>query len=284
MRKKTVLVIDDDEMNLQIAKMILERKLPCEVICAAGGVEGIEVLRNRRVNLVLLDVLMPDLDGIETLQQIRDDTTIKDVPVMMLTASGDMENVKHAAELGVEDYIKKPFMPADLIKRVEKKLSEIHTEEILLLGDDADELAAMKQIVEENFPHDVTTAATVDDATKILGAETVTLVIACAGMKFIDGFRLLNFMAADEKFSAVPFAATTADNLLDLLDKLNPPITEDPPPEVEKTLAQIESPAVEGTQPPHVEEIAESVVTRADKKKLAHVVTNFIGYELDLKI
>lgn len=281
MRKKNILVIDDDEMNLQIAKMILERKLPCEVICAAGGVEGIEVLRNRRVNLVLLDVLMPDTDGIETLRQIRDDATIKDVPVMMLTASGDMENVKHAAELGVEDYIKKPFMPADLVKRVEKKLSEVHSEEILLLGNDADELAAIKQIVEENFPHDVTTAATVDDAKKILGAETVTLVIACAGMKFIDGFRVLNFMAADEKFSEVPFAATTADNLLELLDKLNPPEVEEPSSIVEESA---EPTSVEGTQPPHVEEIAESVVTRSDKKKLAHVVTNFIGYELDLKI
>ena len=62
MKKKTVLVIDDDEMNLQIAKMILERKADCAVIGVISGVEGIEILRNERVNLVLLDVLMPELD------------------------------------------------------------------------------------------------------------------------------------------------------------------------------------------------------------------------------
>ena len=60
MRKKVILVIDDDEMNLQIAKMVLERKLPCKVIGATNGVEGIEILKTKRVNLVLLDVLMPD--------------------------------------------------------------------------------------------------------------------------------------------------------------------------------------------------------------------------------
>ena len=52
MRKKKILVIDDDEMNLQIAKMVLEKKLACEVICAASGFEGLEILRNERVNLV----------------------------------------------------------------------------------------------------------------------------------------------------------------------------------------------------------------------------------------
>ena len=86
MRKKIILVIDDDEMNLQIAKMVLEKKLLCKVIGVDNGVEGIAILKSQRVNLVLLDVMMPDFDGIETLQEIRGDVQIKDVPVMMLTA------------------------------------------------------------------------------------------------------------------------------------------------------------------------------------------------------
>ena len=145
MRKKKILVIDDDEMNLQIAKMILEKKLPCEVLCATGGHEGLEILRNRRVNLVLLDILMPEFDGIETLREIRDDKRIKNVSVMMLTASGDVENIQKVGTLGVKDYIKKPFMPADLIKRVEKKLSEINSADILLIGDETTELLNMKK-------------------------------------------------------------------------------------------------------------------------------------------
>ena len=124
MRKKKIFVIDDDEMNLQIAKMILERKLFCEVIGVDNGMAGIEILRNQRVNLVLLDILMPDFDGIETLKEIRADDKIKDASVMMLTASGDIENIQKVGLLGVKDYIKKPFMPADLIQRVKEKLDE----------------------------------------------------------------------------------------------------------------------------------------------------------------
>lgn len=260
MHRKKILVIDDDEMNLQIAKMILERKLPCEVFCAANGVDGLEILRTRRVNLVLLDILMPDFDGIETLQEIRADERIKNVPVMMLTASGDVENIQKVGTLGVKDYIKKPFMPADLINRVEKKLSEIHSEEILLIGDDESELRNMKEIIEENFPHEVRTAANYSDATKLLREMNVGLIMASANMKFIDGFRLLKFAGSDEKLSAIPLALTTSDKLLEVIDKIQ--YTPD------EKIAETDAPPV----------------IRSEKKKIANVVTNVIGYELDLHI
>jgi len=269
MRKKTVLVIDDDDMNLQIAKMILERKLPCKVITVDNGRDGVEILRSERVNLVLLDILMPDFDGIETLQEIRGDERIKAVPVMMLTATGEPELVRKAGALGVTDYIKKPFLPADLVQRVEKKLAEEHSESVLIFGDDVATLERMKNFVEENFPNDVIIAATYDDAIKNLRGGDVTLVIACANMKFIDGFKLLKFMADDETFGGIPFALTTPERLGDLLDKLNAP---EEIPEVE-VVAQIVA-----------EEIPESVTAPAAKKKIANVVTNFIGYELDTRI
>lgn len=269
MGKKVVLVIDDDDMNLQIAKMVLEKKLPCEVIGVDNGVEGIEVLKSRRVNLVLLDIMMPDFDGIETLQEIRGDEQIKDVPVMMLTASGDIENIQKVGLLGVKDYIKKPFMPADLVSRVEKKLAEGHSEEILLIGDDKKTLQNMQKVIEENFPHEALIAASYDDVTKILREREPILIIACADMKFVDGFKILAFIAGDEKFKSIPFALTTPEKITELMEKINQP-------EIDKR------PKIE--EPPIVEEVAESVIARAEKKKLANVVTNLIGYELDLKI
>ena len=259
MRKKIILVIDDDEMNLQIAKMILEKKLPCEVLCAAGGRDGLEILRNKPVNLVLLDILMPEFDGIETLQEIRDDERIKNVPVMMLTASGDVENIQKVGTLGVKDYIKKPFMPADFIKRVEKKLSEINSAEVLLIGDDENELRGMKEIIEANFSHEVRTAATFNEAVEILSDVNFNLIIASANMKFIDGFKILNFIAADEKFSAIPFALTTSEKILEVLDKINAP-------QVEEKISD------------------EPQIIHGEKKKIANVVTNLIGYQLDLHI
>ena len=122
--ESVILVIDDDEMNLKIAKVILERKLSCKVICTDNGIVGLDILRRQQVDLVLLDIMMPYFDGLETLQEIRADAIIKDVPVMMLTASGDFENVKQALKLGVKDYIRKPLLPDDLVQRVKNKLAE----------------------------------------------------------------------------------------------------------------------------------------------------------------
>lgn len=275
MKKKIILVIDDDEMNLQIAKMILEKKLPCEVLCAANGHDGLEILRNRRVNLVLLDILMPDFDGIETLQELRADERIKNASVMMLTASGDVENIQKVGTLGVKDYIKKPFLPADLIKRVEKKLAETNSAEILLIGDDENELHGMKKIIEENFPHEVQTAANYDEAREFLRERNFTLIIASANMKFIDGFKILKFVESDEKFSAIPFALTTSDKILSVIDKINAPQVEE--------IAKTDAPTIE--KPSGKEKMQhDSPVIHTGKKKIANVVTNFIGYELDVHV
>ena len=269
MREKIILVIDDDDMNLQIAKMILERKLPCKVIGVDNGVEGIDILKNQRVNLVLLDIMMPDFDGIETLQEIRDDDDIKNVPVMMLTASGEIDDIQKTRLLGVKDYIKKPFLPADLVERVKKKLSEIHSEEILLLGDDESVLKSMQSVIEDNFPHETLIATSTAAAEKILRESEIKLIIACADMKFIDGLKFLACLAEDERFDKIPLAVTTADKIVELINKINLP-------EVEEKSA-VEEPEV-------VEEVAKLVVTHAEKKKLAKVVPSFIGYELDVNV
>ena len=292
MRKKKILVIDDDEMNLQVAKMILEKKLSCEVLCAASGFEGLEILRNQRVNLVLLDIMMPEMDGMETLSKIRADERIKKVSVMMLTATVEKDLIQRSMALDVTDYIKKPFMPADLVKRVEKKLSEIHSEEILLIGDDESELRGMKELIEENFDHEALTAANFDEAKKILREMDFDLIIVCADMKFIDGFKILKLVGAEEKFSEIPFALTTSEKLLEVINKINAPQVE----EIELLTEEIsEPPAPPIKNPPDEEKLSEeppaeekildeSPVIHSEKKKIANVVTNLIGYELDIHI
>ena len=252
-----VLVIDDDEMNLQIARMILERKLTCKVIGVDNGPDGINILRKQRVRVVLLDIMMPDFDGIETLQEIRSDEKFKDLPVMMLTASGEPDNVKKVRALGVTDYIRKPFMPAELVERVSKKLVD-NVETVLLVDNDADTLDAMQKVLAEHFSHDVLTAANAQDAIKILRGSEITLIIAGANMNFLDGFKLLKFIAADKKFADVPFAVTTAEKLRETLDKL---ADNDPVEDIDDTDAAVE-----------------------DKSRLANVVTTAIGYKLDVKI
>ena len=270
-----ILVIDDDEMNLKVAKVILERKLSCKVICVDNGIVGLDIMRKQHVDLVLLDILMPYFDGLETLQEIRADATIAGVPVMMLTASGNKRNVQQALELGVRDYIMKPLLPDDLAERVKKKLEDIDKsiERALIIGDDAEELAAMKKVVEENFPHEVLTA-TVDDAINILREYNIILVITCADMKFIDGFKVLKFMAADEKLFAMPLAVMGVDTLVEMSDKLSSLTAED--------LSIANRTIYRPAKKVDVEPEPEITVAREDKKRLINVVTNLTGRDWDL--
>lgn len=90
-----------------------------EVIEASSGTEALEQLRDRLPDLVLLDVMMPDIDGFETLQLIREIST---VPVIMLTAKDEEEDRVRGLELGADDYISKPFSPREMVSRVKAVL------------------------------------------------------------------------------------------------------------------------------------------------------------------
>lgn len=116
----TILVIDDDEINCEMAKTILKRNFPYHVMVASSGMQGVETMHNHAVHLVLLDVTMPGWDGFKTLSVIREDERLQDIPVIMLTASADRLSVVKASEGGVIDYIKKPFLPEELVSRVAK--------------------------------------------------------------------------------------------------------------------------------------------------------------------
>lgn len=116
---KSILVIDDDSMNLKMAEFILKQK-KYRVLLANSGAEGLIMLRRGNIDLVLLDIEMPDMNGIETLENIRKESRFAELPVMFLTASGEPKDVLDAVMLGALDYIKKPFLPQDLLERVGK--------------------------------------------------------------------------------------------------------------------------------------------------------------------
>lgn len=118
---KLILVVDDDPMNLRMAEFILERQgyLVCKV---ESGVECLSYLRIHRPDLILLDIEMPVMSGIRTLEIIRETPEWSDIPVMFLTAAADASTVIEAGSLGIVDYVKKPFLPDELVARVRKVL------------------------------------------------------------------------------------------------------------------------------------------------------------------
>ena len=118
----TVLIIDDDEINRQMAEMILKKNFEYRILTAESGMRGYELMQNQTVHLVLLDVSMPVWDGLKTLQFIRSNEKLKNTPVIMLTAAADRETVVKASSYGVKDYLRKPFLPDELTARVAKAI------------------------------------------------------------------------------------------------------------------------------------------------------------------
>ena len=123
MRK--ILVVDDDDMNLKMAEFILKKDMKdIEVMLADSGMKAIDAMQREKFDLVLLDFQMPMMNGLKTLEIIRKREDMKDTPVIFLTAASDRDTVVKAGMMGVQDYIKKPFMPKDLIDRVSQTLAE----------------------------------------------------------------------------------------------------------------------------------------------------------------
>ena len=106
-----LLIVDDSAAIRKILQRVLrETEIPLgEVIEAADGQQALELLEQRSVGLILSDINMPNMDGIELLRALRVRPEWKDVPVIMITTEGSQAKVKEAAELGATSYIRKPF-------------------------------------------------------------------------------------------------------------------------------------------------------------------------------
>lgn len=119
--KKHILVVDDDVMSLRRAEFIL-KKTSHGILTAESGDECIQKLQSNQVDLLVLDVKMPEKDGLETLSEIRGMEKFADLPVIFLTGTEDPEQMREAEALGAKDFAIKPLKPQELINQVEKAL------------------------------------------------------------------------------------------------------------------------------------------------------------------
>ena len=117
-KRYLILVVDDETRIARMIRMNLEHD-GYEVIEANSGQQALDMVRSRMPNLVILDVMMPGLDGYDTLQILR---KISQVPVIMLTAKSEEEDRIRGLELGADDYVTKPFSPRELMSRVKAVL------------------------------------------------------------------------------------------------------------------------------------------------------------------
>jgi len=120
--EKRVVCIEDEPEMIDLVRLILGRK-GFHVIGANGGIEGIEAVRRERPDLVLLDLMMPDMDGWEVYQQMKADPELRAIPVVVVTAKAQsIDKVLGLHIAKVDDYITKPFGPQELLESVEKIL------------------------------------------------------------------------------------------------------------------------------------------------------------------
>lgn len=115
---KLILVVDDEPRMIQFIRMNLELE-GYRVIEASDGLEALDKVRDELPDLVILDVMMPDLDGFETLRLLRE---MSEVPVIMLTVKSEEEDIVKGLNLGADDYVTKPFSPRELSSRVQALL------------------------------------------------------------------------------------------------------------------------------------------------------------------
>ena len=124
MEKKKILLVDDDADFTEATKIILESK-SYDVSVAHNGKEGLKKVQTEQPNLIILDVMMPEMDGYEVCAKLKADPKCGHIPILLLTAVGEsISTTKYTKEMGMkieaDDYIPKPVEPIKLVERVEK--------------------------------------------------------------------------------------------------------------------------------------------------------------------
>ena len=121
---KTVLIVEDGEaINKMLNFLFMSRG--CVVESAHNGIDALEVLKKTSPDAILLDLMMPEMDGFEFLERLKDDDKYKYIPVIVLSALAEEKHKERLKAMGVNDYIEKPFKPADLVERVSKIICDV---------------------------------------------------------------------------------------------------------------------------------------------------------------
>ena len=123
MEKKKILLVDDSTTVLLMERMILARA-PYQLVEAHDGQEGVERARAERPDLILMDVIMPRLNGFEACRQLREDAATREIPIIMVTTRGELESVESGYESGCADYVTKPINGLELLAKVKSCLGE----------------------------------------------------------------------------------------------------------------------------------------------------------------
>lgn len=126
MERKKILLVDDSSTTLMMEKMILSKGV-FDVITATNGEEAVEKAIQERPDLILLDIVMPVMDGFEACRKLREDEETSETPIIMVTTRGEVQNIEQGYALGCDDYVTKPINGLELMTKIKSLLSETAT-------------------------------------------------------------------------------------------------------------------------------------------------------------
>lgn len=148
----TILVVDDEPRNIQVVSNVLKEINECHILYATNGEQALQRAEKNEIDLILLDMMMPVLDGLETCKRLKGDSRYTSIPIIFLTAKNDEESLLKAFDAGAVDYISKPFLRRELIARVTTHLNLRITQKSLAseLSDNKELLKQYKKIVDQS--------------------------------------------------------------------------------------------------------------------------------------
>ena len=122
-----ILIVDDSKLNLSVAQDILNNHyLQCTILLAESGEDALNILKTHHVDIVLLDIVMPGISGLEVLKKIKSNDEYKNINVVMLTSLTDMNILKQCFDYGANDFINKPIEPIEFIARIKASMREVN--------------------------------------------------------------------------------------------------------------------------------------------------------------
>jgi CheY-like chemotaxis protein len=127
MTRKKILLVDDSSTARLLARMVLQDSASYDVVTARDGLEGLEKAKAEKPDLILLDVMMPKMDGIETCKRLRDEPTTASIPIIMVTTRGEEGIAEASYAYGCNEFVTKPVDPAELLAKVRNCLGEWET-------------------------------------------------------------------------------------------------------------------------------------------------------------
>jgi two-component system alkaline phosphatase synthesis response regulator PhoP len=116
-----ILVVDDETYIVELVKFNLEKE-GFRVIVAYDGLSALDIVQEQRPDLIILDIMLPNIDGLEVCRHLKSDPNYHTIPIIMLTAKGEEVDTILGLEMGADDYIKKPFSPREMVARVKARL------------------------------------------------------------------------------------------------------------------------------------------------------------------